>query len=280
MILEIISSHTNAITLRRKEKFLYNFEQLYQLPILHPILNLITSKAKNNLVEFIIEPQKNWDRLAGHCKTEGIFNKIGSFFSKNHKYKIFIKNINAEVIIHEIAHAIEKEIRIDLNQDFRKVLTLDFQNRNSQNIQMISGIETIMIKQLKGYNKSHIMSELFARYFELLAMSYEVNGWGQYQFYYQDIVGYFENTTKMIEKKFNNTINKKIDKEVLTWSKDLVKNLKPYKKQWAKDMEFQSNKARRQNTVGTGKWTGKTKSIGDWQRSWERFEELENKDKK
>jgi len=279
MIIKTISLHTTSNFPEHKEKFLRNFEQLYQLPILRPTLNLITTKAKSELVKFAIEPSKVWNRLAGHCQTESIFSKIGDFFLRNHKHIISIKSINSEVIIHEIAHAIEKESGIDLNDEFRKVLGLDMKNRQSNNIQVARGVETIMVEQLKGYDKKHIMSELFARYFELLAMSYEVSGWSEYQFHYDDVTKYFANTTIWIEDVFNGIIGKKIDKKVLQWSNKLIQNLEPYKKKWTDDVKSESSKTQRSDAIGSKKWTGRTKSIGDWQKSYEEFsgEKLEDK---
>lgn len=268
MILKIIFQHTSAILPEYKKQFLEYFKQLYQLPILRPILNLMATKAKNNLVEFKVEPSKVWNRLAGHCETEGVFDRVAKFFSR--KNIILIKSITPEVIIHEIAHAAEKELQIDLDADFRRVLGLDMRQQHT-NIQVERAVETIMKQQLKDYKADNVMEELFARYFELLAMSYEVNGWGQYQFYYKDISEYFKNTTKWIEEIFNDAVSKKIEEDVRKASKNFVKKLVPYQKEWIKKTKSIHSKTCKPDSIG--KWTGITKSTGDWEKSWKQYEE-------
>jgi len=271
MIMKTIASKTHAIDKIYKAEFLYNFGQLYQLPILRPLLNIIVSKAKHGLIEFDIQAESLVKRVEGSCKTESVFSKISGIFSKKHT--IIIQGITPETIMHELAHAVEKESGIDLNNDFRKALGLDMKNREPSNMQLARAVKIITLYEMKGYKIKNVMEELFARYFELLAMSYEVGGWGKYQFYYADIANYFENTTKWIEQVFNKIISKKIDKEVLEWSNNLVKNLKPYEKKWKEKISFDSNAGKKQ------KWSARTKSIGDWQKSWEEFSGKKFKDK-
>ncbi|HSQ98042.1 MAG TPA: hypothetical protein VLL98_05000, partial [Rickettsiales bacterium] len=201
MIINIISENTTAKFLGDKEKFLRKFEKLYQLEILIPSLSLIVSKCKNNQADFIIEPIKNWDRCEGHCQTKGFFEKIGGIFSRNLTNTINIKTIECSIVMHEIAHAVVAISGVNLNSDFRKVLASDLSEKASLKIAPM--VQNIMKDELKPYKLNNIIDELFARYFEIIAMSYEVDGFSRYQFKYEDVVGYFKNTTFWVENYFN-----------------------------------------------------------------------------
>jgi hypothetical protein len=275
-ILEILSKNLKFDLRENKEKFLKSFEQLYQLEILRPSLNLIVTKIKNGDVEFIIEVSSVWNRLAGHCQTTGFFEKVKDVVFHRKKHCITIKTITPDVIMHEIAHAIEKEIELDLNTEFRAVLGIDMKDRTASHPNVANAVKSVMRDELKEYDLTNIMSELFARYFELLAMSYECGGYGRFHFYYKDISGYMEQTTKWVIEKLNPAILKKIDSDVDGYSKDLVGNLKPYEKKWSEE-RAKSIYDRTQRIESQGKWTGITKSNTDWQKNYQEY--LNNKNK-
>lgn len=272
-IINIISNQTTAKFSGDKEKFLKKFEQLYHLEILRPSLNLIVSKCKNKQANFVIEPLKNWDRCVGHCQTKGFFEKIGNLFSKNFTHTINIKTIDCRIIMHEIAHAVEKTSGIDLNSDFRRILGLDMNGKISSNLQVAPAVESVMIKELKSYKINNIMEELFARYFEMLAMSYEVDGFSKYQYKYEDIVAYFENTTLWIQNYFNPLITKMVDSDIKKETDNLIKNLQPYEKNWADDV-----KDTHYNFDERGKkiWASGTKSTGRWNGLGEAINKIED----
>lgn len=268
MIIDIVAKNTIAKFSGDKEKFLKKFEQLYHLEILRPSLNLIVSKCKNRQANFVVEPLKNWDRCVGHCQTKGFFERIGDIFSKNLTHTINIKTIECGIIMHEIAHAIEKTSLIDLNGDFRKVLGLDMNGKRSSNLQVVSMVENIMKNELKSYKLHNIMEEFFARYFEMLAMSYEVDGFAKYQFKYEDIIFYFQNTTLWVQSYFNPLILKLIDSEVERESKKFVETLQPYKKNWGdnvKDTHYNFDESGKKNwasgTKSTNRWAGLNEAI-------------------
>jgi len=261
VILEIISKATTARYEGDKEKFLKKFEQLYQLEILRPSLNLIVSKCKNNQASFVVEPLKNWDRCLGHCQTKGFLSKIGGIFSKKLIHEIVIKTIESDIIMHEIAHAVEKSSGIDINGDFRKMLDADINGRTASHLQVAPAVESVMKTELKSYKLQNHMEELFARYFELLAMSYEVGGFSRYQFKYNDIVAYLKNTTYWVTNYFNPLISKMIDGTVENEAKKLVEVLKPYQKKWADDIK---NTHYDINSNGTKNWASGTKSTNRW----------------
>ena len=168
-IVDIVSKQTTSKFSGDKERFLKKFQQLYHLEILHPSLNLIVSKCKNNQVNFVIEPLKNWDRCVGHCQTKGFFGKIGDMFSRKLTHIINIKTVECDIIMHEMAHAVEKSSGIDLNGDFRKVLGNDMRNRFSNNLQVAYAVENVMKNELKSYklNTTQMTQKPLAQIFVL-----------------------------------------------------------------------------------------------------------------
>lgn len=277
MILDILSKATTAKFPDDKEKFMKKFEHLYQLEILRPSLNLILTKCKNGQANFVITPLRHWDRCLGHCQTKGFFGKIGDMFSRNLKHEIVIRTIESDIIMHETAHAVEKTSAIDLNGDFRTGIGLDMKNRRSSNLEVANAVDNVMKYELKNYKLNNVMEELFARYFEMLAMSYEVGGFSRFQFKYDDIVAYFENTTRWVKGYFNPLISKAIDKSVEAEANAFVSTLEPYKKSWAenaKHTQYQYNKD------GTKNWASGTKSTHRWAGLGNAIGALKNEDTK
>jgi len=267
-IIDIVSNQTTSKFSGDKEKFLKKFEQLYRLEILRPSLNLIVSKCKNKQANFIIEPLKNWDRCSGHCQTQGFFEKVGNLFSKNLIHTINIKTIECSIIMHEIVHAVEKTSGIDLNVDFRRVLGLDMNKNISSNLEVTSAVRNIMVNELKSYKINNIMEELFARYFEMLAMSYEIDGFLKYHFEYEDIIYYFKNTTLWIQNYFNPLITKIVDSDVEKEAKKLLETLQLYTKNWvdnSKDTHYnfdeQGKKIWSSGVKSTSRWSGLSETI-------------------
>lgn len=277
MLLDIVSKTTQSKFQGDKEKFLRKFEQLYQLEILRPSLNLIVSKCKRGETSFVVMPKNTWDRCEGHCQTKGFFGKVGDMFSRKLSHEIVIKTIESDIIMHEIAHAVEKTSAIDLNGDFRKVLGIDMNGRVSSNLQVAPAVSSVMKNELKSYKINNIMEELFARYFEMLAMSYEVGGFSRYQFKYEDIIEYFQNTTLWVREYFNPLISKMIDGTIEDESIKLVEKLKPYEKKWADDVK-QTHYNFNQN--GTKNWASGTKSTNRWAGMSEAVSAIHGDDKK
>ena len=276
-IIEILLKNTTFNLEENRDKFVYSFEQLYQLPILKNILDLIITKAEKGETDFKIEVSKVWNRLAGHCQSSGIFSKIGEKIFHRHTHIITIKNINTDVVIHEIAHAIEKESGLDLNGEFRQVLAMDMNNKTPSNPMVANAVRTVMRDELKGYELKNIMSELFARYFELLGMSNECGGYGRFHFYYKDITGFFAHTTKWVEEKFNPTLTGKINPKISQYSSELISSLEPYKKKWTDNIKS-THQSSSEGKQLSNKWTSKTKSNFDWEKSYKEFEKKTLKD--
>lgn len=271
MILDIISQHTTADTHSNKELFLDKFKQLYQLPILHPTLNLVATKAKRGELTFKVIIPQHWDRLAGHCKTSSVFKKVKGVFKKQHKHEIVIKKLESDIIMHEIAHAMEKESGIDINKEFRTVLGYDMNSKTSGQLFITQAVTSVMQKELKNYKLENVMTELFARYFELLAMSYEVGGYSRYKFKYTEITEYFKNTTNWTESHLNPLLSKHCDSDIRQAAEELYSSLIPYKKEWTKEVGDSTHYSKQpiKHTASAGKWSAKTTSSLDWQKQYE-----------
>jgi len=122
-------------------------------------------------------------------------------------------------------------------------------------------VQEVMVNELKSYQITDVMDELFARYFEMLAMSYEVGGFSRYKYHYHDVIRYFTNTTQWILNTFNPMISSMIDGSVQQDSQRLIESLGEYQKSWAN-----SAKSREYSYTSEGKklWASGTQSTNRW----------------
>ena len=223
------------------DDFIFCITELYRVPLFAHMLNAVITKIKHKKAEFKLMPLKSWDRVLGHCITatkeikaqESVFSK--GFFKKH--YTIIIKTITPTIIIHEVGHAIEHISGIDVNSDFKTNLYNDFRANNSNSIQLKSAVKDVMQDQLKNYKLEQTMAELFARFFEMLAMSKEVGGWGNYQFELEDISIYFSNTVAWANDYLIPILKKKTDGDIGKASIDFINSIEPYKKKWTQQFK-------------------------------------------
>ena len=174
-ILSYVYSNTIFEKKTDLEYFIYCLSELYRIPIFVPVLNAIITQLKRGNAVFKVQPLKSYDRVLGHCTTatKEVRSQESTFkngiFSKH--YTIVIKKIIPDIIIHEIGHAVEHISGINVNGDFKKALYEDLRLNNTHLLQVKSAVKDIMEQQLKNYKLENHMAELFARYFELVAMS-------------------------------------------------------------------------------------------------------------
>ena len=74
-----------------------------------------------------------------------------------------------------MAHALEFESGLNFGDDFRKAIGLDMKDRQAQSLTLRSEIQRLMVDALKSYPAYQFLSELFARYFELLSLSRNID---------------------------------------------------------------------------------------------------------
>ena len=243
-----LNSNINFEKLSDLEEFNTKFFRLYAIDILRPALNAILTKVKNNEAKFSISVMRSWDRVAGHCVTATTAEKEQNSIFLKKNYTISIKSIEPSIIMHEIGHAIEHIAGLNLERDFKKILTSDIEANKTNNIQISSAIKTILHDELKNYELESITAELFARTYELIALSVEVDGFKNFQYNYKAISSYFGNILNFFNKFLNPILEKKIDKNILKSSNEYCKHLQKYEKKW-------SSKSKYSKFTNGKKWT-------------------------
>lgn len=238
LIHKIVNSNIDFDNLSNLEDFNSKFFRLFYVELFRPSLNAIITKIKHGEAKFKVSLLKSWDRVAGHCvtATTAEMKNESVFLKKN--YIISIKSIEPSIIMHEIAHAIEHISELDISGDFKKNLEIDIRKNNTNNIQVSTAIKTILFEELKNYELTSINSELFARFFELIALSIEVDGLKKYQYNYQAISTYFDNTIKYITNVLNPILLKNIDGDVFKNSNEYCKYIKKYEKKWTSGAKY------------------------------------------
>ncbi len=260
------------------DKFTRFFCDLYRIEIFKDGLDLILTKLQENDLHFEIRLIKGWDTNIGCYLTEQnkIFNTVLGRFSNQIRKKIILKSFAHNVLSHEMAHALEFESGLDLGEEFRKSIGFDMKNREAQLLPLRAEIKRLMVDALRSYPPHQFLSELFARYFELLAVTRDVHGTGDFSSI--EVMDFFANTTNFVTRIFNPKIKSKINNNIAQKTMQIaaqVKLTEPQKK-------FQDNvdsfyKQRGQD--GTKSWSKNVKSNAAWQAGFKKYEELEDNKK-
>ncbi len=212
-----------------KEKLVDIFIKLYRIEIFKDGLDLILSKLKEKKLQFEIRLIKGWDTNQGCFLTQKrsfidkTVEKIDKIFHRQ-ELKIIIRNLSYNVLAHEMAHCFEFESGISLNEKFLEAITLDMNGREADFLPLRSQIKRLMVDALKNYKPNQFLSELFARYFELLSISRNVCQNGDFQT--QEVMNFFINTTNFIDKIFNPLIKKQINIDIADKSSLLIEQIK------------------------------------------------------
>lgn len=255
--------------IRNDDKFHKLFADLYRIELFKDGLDLILTKVKAGELKFEVKIIKGWDTNIGCFLTEkqSFFDQISGKFFHKRALKIILRQMTCNVMAHEMAHALEYESKINLGEEFRKAIGFDMKDRNPQLITLKAEIKRLMVDALKAYKPEQFISELFARYFELLSISRDVKSSGD--FTTSDVMNFFENTTNFIKNKFNPQIKSKIDSEIAVLTNQISKEVKlkePKESFQEKVDPFQKR---------AGGWSGNVKSNANWQVGWKKFEEIE-----
>jgi hypothetical protein len=219
---------------RMLEDFLVMIKHLYQYRVFKNLLDLTATKAFEKNLLFKIQNQKFFDLDEGNCKTiysskvSEIFNK----FSTINKYQITIKKLSYEVIIHELAHMLETEAKIDL-KEFESIITDELLNKDD-NIGFRSTINRIFNLELVSYPKEKRASELFARYFQVIALSKEVSGLAKNNSYDIERANtYFKNTALWLESNYGDSLSKLVLPTISESSEKLITMIDQVKSSWS-----------------------------------------------
>lgn len=239
------------------ERFVKLFLDLYRIELFKDGLDLVLTKLQQKHLHFEVRIIKGWDTNVGCFLTEP-FNRDKNFL------KIILRSLNYNVLAHEMAHALEFESGINLGEEFRKCIGYDMKNREPQIITLKSEKQRLMVDALKSYKPEQFLSELFARYFELLSVSRNVIAHGD--FATADVMEFFVNTTNFIEKIFNQKIRPKIDPQIAAATIEIAKQVRLSKPQ----QKFQDR-------IESKKWSGHTKSNVMWVNAWNKNQIEEKK---
>lgn len=260
----------------RSEKFLKSFFNLYRIELFKDGLDLILTKIKEKHLRFEIRITKGWDTNVGCFLTEkkNFYDKTLDKFFQKKSLKIILRQLSCNVMAHEMAHALEFESRINLGEEFRQAIGFDMKDRQPQILTLKAEVKRLMVEALKSYPPHQFLSELFARYFELLSVSRNVCEAGS--FATSDVMDFFLNTTNFVEKIFNPKIQSKIDPEIAAMTSEIARQVKlstPHQKFQEKVESFHTKSENSEKTA----WSKNVKSNADWQKSWERHQVLEDK---
>jgi len=250
-----------------KEKLVDIFIKLYRIEIFKDGLDLILSKLKEKKLQFEIRLIKGWDTNQGCFLTQKrsfidkAVEKIDKIFHRQ-ELKIIIRNLSYNVLAHEMAHCFEFESGISLNEKFLEAITLDMNGREADFLPLRSQIKRLMVDALKNYKPNQFLSELFARYFELLSISRNVCQNGDFQT--QEVMNFFINTTNFIDKIFNPLIKKQINIDIADKSSLLIEQIKfnVNEKKFQENFHFNAKKSELK------KWTGSVNSNAKWLNDW------------
>lgn len=276
---KIFSSRIHFEGADNSEKFLRFFADLYRIELFKDGLDLILTKTKEKHLSFEIRITKGWDTNVGCFLTEqkSFYDQVLGKFFRRKSLKIILRQLSYNVMAHEMAHVLEFESGIDLGEEFRKCVGLDMKGREPQIVTLKAEVKRLMVDALKAYAPHQFLSELFARYFELLSVSRNVCEGGS--FATSDVMSFFENTTNFIEKIFNPKIKSKIDPEIAAMTSEIAAQVKlstPHQKFQDRVDSFH---AKSENSKKIS-WSKNVKSNATWQESWEKFQEIEDKKNK
>lgn len=255
---------------RNDEKFLNTFTNLYRIELFKDGLDLILTKVKEKHLKFDIKIIKGWDTNVGCFLTEkrSFVDQVAGKIFHNRSLKIILRQLSYNVMAHEMAHALEYESKINLGEDFRKAIGFDMKDRDPQIITLKAEVKRLMVEALKAYKPEQFLSELFARYFELLSVSRNVQANGD--FTTADVMDFFANTTNFIRDIFNPQIKAKIDPEIALWSGKLVKEVRLEEPQ----QKF-SEKVDSFHKRSSAGWSKNVKSNAGWELGWKKYEGIE-----
>ena len=127
MIDNLLNKYIEKGNALQKSILIKNYKELYKLPILKPGLDLILSEAEIGNITFELNIIDDLVQLKGCCLTheKHIYHKIFKSFVKTYKHKIKLQKLNIGVLMHELAHALEKQGRINLSDGFDQAMKQD-----------------------------------------------------------------------------------------------------------------------------------------------------------
>lgn len=247
------------------EKFAKIFADLYRIEIFKDGLDLILTKLRQKQISFEVKITKGWDTNSGCFLTEqkNYYNPLKGQFLRINLPKIILRNFSHNLLAHEMAHALEFESGINFGEEFRTAIGFDMKDRKADSLPLRGDIQRIMVDGLKTYPAYQFLSELFARYFELLSLSRNVQATGSFTTF--EVMDFFANTTKFLTHIFNPAIISKIDPEIAKETSQIVQQVKidGANKNFSEKIDpFKKKNA--------NSWSSNLRSNSMWHKSWQK----------
>lgn len=221
-MLDCISAVTEGST-ADITNFITYLMDLHKIPNFYQLIDFIITRAKEKKVQIKLKLGE-LSLYEGLCRTihktwyDKVFNKI--ITERNHC--IEIKKLKKNVLIHEIAHAIEKETPSNLLEGFLIALEKDLSK--TPLITVKQQIKSLLIEGIKPYPMDEKLPELFARYFELFTYTNEVS---QVKgIYLQSLSNFFLSTEKWRTLVLMPYLDAQITPEVKKWSMERLQSKK------------------------------------------------------
>lgn len=268
---DIILSQLEFEGTNNSNKFIKQFFDLYRIEIFKDGLDLILTKLAEQHLKFEVKLIKGWDTNVGCFLTEqrSLYNKsLGKIIFKI-KPKIILRQLSYNVLAHEMAHALEFESGINLGEEFRKAIGHDMKGRNPENIALKAEKNRLMIDALKSYPPNQFISELFARYFELLSISRNVQAHGD--FTTEQVMDFFVNSTNFIRQIFNSKIKTKINPKISQLTAKIAQEviLTEPRQPFQERVDSYQKKT-------SGSWSKGVRSNAFWQSEFDKNKKLED----
>jgi hypothetical protein len=229
-----------------------------QFEMFRIIFDYCAKLCREKRLQFVVKRQGNFDLDAGSCNIfeEGAFDKVLKVFKRVRRYKIILKKLTIDVLIHEVGHMLEKELNLDLNMQFKQAIKDDMDAKK-----MIKSIEAVikdvMFEQVKLYPAAEQVPEVFARYFELLANCHEISGKAS-GYGFLELCRAFSATSGWINDKVIAKLATEIPSDISAASKHFVRPIAEIKHHWANDKVNPIHESTRKP-----KWSTVIKSIKD-----------------
>jgi hypothetical protein len=223
--LNVINNASSAVDFGLMDNFMTIFYHLYSHPIFKNILDIVATKCSSGQLKFIVQDAKIFDIDAGNCVT--MIDDQGVVNQRQRKYIITIKKLASDVIMHEIGHMLEHELRHLFNiGQFASSIMYEI---NSTPLYMQAVVKSLFVEQLKGYPPSQHTGELFARFFQFFAganeFAFQSSIIAKYSL--RDAISTFPRTLELLDSQLSTAwgdlINPKIAADSVKYSQNPAK---------------------------------------------------------
>lgn len=252
---KILLNALNVENQKTKSDFVALFKELYKIGFFKVGLDVVLTKAELGSIKFRVFPQGSGDVLKGCCitKESSFFHKIYQCFIRDYNHVVEIKYLDVHVIMHEIAHILEIESKICLNDEFERILRDDLCNLKKAHISLHNAIKKVMFHEIQLYPKKQHNSEYLARFYQLIAMSREIVVYDDdFHFKLEEILSLFPNTVDWICDVFNENLKVKVASHIdkMTQNIEFDRNLRGFSRRNKSVHRDKENKQWR-NVVGS-----------------------------